>query len=166
MQIIGVDECAAAGVTFSCHRMPNGEERYRVAYGPASYALVVMPKDVPGAWQNAHFHGGRLLQPGEGEIPGIIELTVVHQGWIAYAELDPVGSRSVRLYQADEYYVSRPGVVHNVYMCRGAVTSTVKYGVPVPNEKGADWYAAEGEFDAWTKSLVEAEIFRLAQRVP
>jgi hypothetical protein len=166
-QTLSHAECLALGMRFPANEMDNGERRFRLmAPDGSGYIRVVMPQGITGGWQNAHYHGGRMLAESEPALlAGVTELCIVQSGQVAYAEQTPLGERVLRLYGPGEHWVMRPGVAHNVFMFPGAVTHTVKYGTDVPNpEKGADWYPAPESFDVWTKSLREEYILANALR--
>ena len=145
-------ECEALGIKFPCSQMDNGEYRFRLM-GPdnSGYVRTVMP-DSDRGWQNSHFH------------KGIYETFVVQSGWIGVVYLLPDGIRKVSVLRMNDVWTFQPGCSHNIYMSAGAVTHTVKHGTNVgnPAKNGADWYDASADFDAWSKSLSEADIFRLA----
>ena len=166
-KVLTPDQCAAFGVKFGGRVMENGEMRFSANFANGSdYIQTVMAPDQQGAWQNSHYHGGRILLPGEPPLAkGIIELIIVHSGWVAAADLLPDGTRMLNVYSRGEMWISRPGIPHNVYQ-RG-VTHCIKYGEPVgnPEKNGADWWPAPQDFDDWTKTLTEDAIFQFAKKV-
>ena len=151
-----VAECEALGIKSPCNQMDNGEYRFRLM-GPdnSGYIRTVMPATDKG-WQNSHFH------------KGIYETIVVQKGWIGVVDLLPDGTRKVAVRKANDVWTSHPEHPHNIYMAAGAVTHCVKHGDDVgnPAKNGADWYEAPADFDTWSKSLTEADIFRLAGLLP
>ena len=151
-----VAECEALGMKFPANQMDNGEYRFRMM-GPdnSGYIRTVMPETDKG-WQNSHFH------------KGIYETIVVQKGWIGVVDLLPDGTRKVAVRKANDVWTSHPEHPHNIYMAAGAVTHCVKHGDDVgnPAKNGADWYEAPAGFDAWSKSLTEEDIFRLAGLLP
>ena len=160
------DLCALLGIKLAGRKMDNGELRFKVsAPSGAAYILTAMADEQDGAWQNAHYHGGKLLSPGEPSLKiGITELILVESGWVASADLMPNGEHEIKLCKPGDVWISRPGIAHNIYQ-RG-VTHCLKYGVPVGNHdeqrKGDDWWPAPKDFNDWTKSLSEDDIHRLA----
>ena len=145
-------ECEALGINFPCSQMDNGEYRFRLMGSDNSgYIRTVMP-DSDHGWQNAHYH------------KGVMEVVVVQAGWVGVADLLPNGTRKVRVFWKNDMWMFHPGYSHNIYMPAGAVTHCIKHGDGVGNPKkdGADWYESPPDFDAWSKSLREADIFRLA----
>ena len=151
-----IDDCLAQGMKFANNQMDNGEYRFRLM-GPdnSGYIRTVMPATDKG-WQNSHYH------------KGIYETIVVQKGWISVVDLLPDGTRKVRVCQKNDVWTSQPETSHNIYMPAGAVTHCVKHGDDVgnPAKNGADWYEAPADFDQWSKSLSEADIFRLAGLLP
>lgn len=147
-----IAECEALGIKFPANMMDNGEYRFRLM-GPdnSGYIRTVMP-DSDRGWQNSHFH------------KGIYETIVVQSGWVGVVDLLADGTRKVRVCRKNDVWTSQPGHSHNIYMSAGAVTHCVKHGADVgnPAKNGADWYEAPADFDAWSKSLSEPDIFRLA----
>src|SRR3989344_3885500 len=149
---VTVAECEALGMKFPANQMDNGEYRFRVM-GPdnSGYIRTVMPSNDRG-WQNSHYH------------KGIRETIVVQTGWVGVADFCDLGITRIRVYKKNDVWTSQPGEAHNIYMPAGAVTHCVKHGDDVgnPAKNGADWYEAPADFDQWSKSLSEADIFRLA----
>ncbi|MDP3957993.1 MAG: hypothetical protein Q8Q36_00840 [bacterium] len=129
-------------------RMPNGEVRRRVrlADGTAIHHTVAPPGEAK--WQNAHFH------------KGVVETQVVIAGKMAVARIERDKGWRVCVYERGEVYTSFPSHIHNVYLFPGSVIATITYGEPVgdPNNKGNDWWAADADFDKWSKGLTEADI--------
>ena len=161
----GAKLCADFGMKLGGRLMDNGELRFSMnAKSGAAYILTAMATEQKGAWQNAHYHGGKLLSPGEPSLKmGIIELILVESGWVASADLMPNGERVIKMCKPGDVWISQPGIAHNIYQ-RG-VTHCLKYGAPVGNHdaqrNGADWWPAPKDFDDWTKSLSEDDIHRL-----
>lgn len=89
-------------------------------------------------------------------------MIIVQRGWVGTADLLPDGTRQMGVYERNQYWVSTPGIAHNIFSPPGSVTHCVKYGDDVVNpEKKSDWWPAPEDFDAWTKSfLTEADLFR------
>ncbi len=160
---LAIADAEGLGMKFANSLMDNGEYRFRLMGADGSgYIRTVMPADRPGEWQNSHYHGGVLLD--EHSAPpkkGVIEMIIVQTRWVVTADLLPGGKRQLGLYRRNEFWVSQPGIAHNIYMPRGSVTHCVKYGDDVVNPaKNSDWYPAPDDFDVWTKSLDEAAIFK------
>ena len=87
----------------------------------------------------------------------------MQSGWIGVVELLPDGKRKVGVCKKGDIWTSHPEISHNIYMPAGAVTHCVKHGDDVINpDKGSDWFPAPKDFDLWSKSLSEEDIFRLA----
>ncbi len=157
-----LDDCNAQGVKFAGREMDNGELRFSVNAGDGSaYIRTVMLPGQEPAWQNSHYHGGEILKPGQPELQkGVVELILVQSGWVVAADLLPDGTPMLNLFEVGEYWISQPGVPHNIF--QAGVTHCLKYGEPVgnPEKNGADWYPAPEGFDAWTRSLTQEEIFK------
>lgn len=147
-----IAECEALGMKFPASQMDNGEYRFRVM-GPdnSGYIRTVMPANNCG-WNNAHYH------------KGIVETVIVQRGWVGIAKLLLDRKFSIAVLRESNIWVSHPGEAYNIYMSAGTTLHTVKYGAYVgnPAKNGADWYEAPPDFDTWSKSLTEADIFRLA----
>jgi hypothetical protein len=168
---LSAEDAATLGYKFSGRQMDNGELRFsinnvdtesRKADGSA-YILTIMPPGQAPAWQNAHYHGGKLLAKGDKPLTaGIAELILVKSGFVVSADQDQNGKRTLGLYEPGESFVSQPGVPHNIF--QAGTTHCIKFGEPVGNfdeqRKGADWWPAPDEFDAWTKSFEMAGIFK------
>ena len=148
-----VADCESLGMKMPCNQMDNGEYRFRMMSSSdgSGYIRTVMPDNDRG-WQNAHYHGG------------VMETIIVQEGWVASADLLPSGERKITIFKKNDVWTSRPGHAHNIYMPAGAVTHCIKHGQDVgnPEKNGADWYPAPEDFDSWSKSLSEEDIFRLA----
>ncbi len=146
-----VAECEVLGIKTPCNQMDNGEYRFRMmAPDGSGYIRTAMPENDCG-WQNGHHHGG------------VMETVIVQSGWIGVVELLPDGKRKVGVCKKGDIWTSHPEISHNIYMPAGAVTHCVKHGDDVINpDKGSDWFPAPKDFDLWSKSLSEEDIFRLA----
>lgn len=151
MPKLNLEEMAQHGASVGGEQMDNGELRFRLMVNGSGYIWTQPPVDQLPAWQNGHFH------------KGVYETYIVQTGQMAMA-FDHKGERVVRLYQAGDVVTTELNVPHNVYLYAGAGIHTVKHGVPVGNSEkgGADWYPADSDFDAWSKSLDEALIEELA----
>lgn len=161
----------ADGTMFLRRQMDNGEFRDSiVGVDKSSYIRTSMPASAKGAWQNSHYHG--MLADVSTDIedparPGVRESITVIQGWLGGVELLPSGAKIVKVYKKNQTFFTIPGIAHNFYQASGTVTHCCKYGDEVGNpdeqRKGADWWPAPADFDAWCKSLTEDDIFRLAK---
>jgi mannose-6-phosphate isomerase-like protein (cupin superfamily) len=116
----------------------NGELRERVRF-PGEDACI-RTSDSEAGWQNAHSHRETSEQ------------YVVREGRICFVELDEGGVLHGRIYEAGETFTTTPGRAHNLYVFKGAVFLTTKFGGAIK-----DWDASP-ELDALTKPLTEAEI--------
>ena len=129
-------------VAITGKRMPNGEVRRRVKFADDT-ALHYTIAPLNTEWQNAHFH------------KGLTEVQLVISGKMAVVRCDSQG-RSIEFFMPGEVCVSSPWHVHNVYLYPGSVLATITYGKPIgdPSRKGNDWWAADAEFEAWSKQQV------------
>lgn len=136
-------EAQKRGISTHYEIMPNGESRYRLMGGDGSGYIRTESNKV-GEWQKSHVH--TKLQ----------EMYIVQTGWMAIAECihDTI---SLKIYTSGQWVVSRPGIIHNVYLPANTIIHTVKFGEIIPN----DWDASP-ECDAQTKSLSESDIQRLS----
>ena len=142
----------AAGVAVASQVMDNGEARHRMMCEGNKQGYILTVAGSEGGWQNAHYHGGNR------------EFYAVVTGWMAFADIYE-GQPRIRVIGPDDGEVcSQPGVPHNVYLPPGGAIHTVKWGTAVgnPEKNGADWFPAPEDFNAWTKSLAEDDIHRLA----
>lgn len=148
---LSVEEMAEHGAVANGEEMDNGELRFRLMVNGSGYIWTQPPADQLPAWQNSHFH------------KGVFETYIVQTGQMAMASLHE-GKRVVKVYGAGAVVTTELDVPHNLYLYPGSGIHTIKHGVPVgnPERGGADWYPADEDFDAWTKSLDEENIKALA----
>lgn len=132
--------------------MDNGQTRRRVRMGDV--AVTITTTEVAG-WEESHLHRG------------LRESYTVIKGRMGFSfeSLEEDGERGVMLLEPGDTVSSNPGAAHNVYLYAGTTIGVFVYGEPVgnPDKKGNDWWPAQDDFDAWSKSLSEADIERLSQ---
>jgi hypothetical protein len=136
------------GLDMASKEMPNGEERYSVKMLDGSGWILTLAGET-GGWQNAHYH------------KGVRETYIVQFGWLAFATCDEHSVYHLNIYRPGGVVTATPGEQHNVYLPSGALVHTVKHGASVgnPAKKGNDWWDARPNFDQWSKSLDEQEIY-------
>jgi len=148
------EEMRALGVAIDGRVMENGEKRYSLKVGQQGYIWTEPPAGEQPKWQNAHHH------------KGLRETYIVERGKIAlaYRLLDYEPAGLIQVFGPGEIFTNHPGEDHNVYLFAGSAIHTVQHGEPVPNPaktSKVDWYDADPDFDAWSKSLTEADMERL-----
>jgi len=142
---INTEDLASYGIILNHEKMENGELRFRLMGKDGSgYIRTVAGKQ--GAWQNSHYH------------KQIMETYIVQSGWMALAELLN-GKLKLHVLRPGEIVTTKPGVVHNIYLPKGAVIHTVKHGKCTAE----DWNPSE-EFDKQTKKISEKEIFQMINK--
>jgi len=141
--VLDESEAQKLGIKSNYRIMPSGEKRFGlVARDGSAYNRTEAPED-GAAWQNSHMHSA------------IKEMYIVQKGFIVFAELEN-GQLKLKKMDKNDYYMSRPGVPHNVYMADGAVTHCVKYG----ETDKSDWIPST-ELDALTKHLFADKDFSI-----
>lgn len=154
LQILNNEDCKKKGIEFDGRKMPNGEYRFKLSskFDGSSYIRTEMTSDVPGAWQNAHFH------------KGIVETYVVQEGWIASA-----GQKNeevkVKIYKSGEVFTTEIGIAHNIFMSPGTTIHTIKHGkvgddFGNPEKGGTDWWPALN-LDVESKKITEENLLKL-----
>ncbi len=151
-----LDEMRKSGVAIDGRIMDNGETRISLKVGQRGYIWTEPSTYKAPKWQNAHHH------------KGLRETYIVERGKIALAYVHRMSPAIkyclVQVFEQGQIFTNQPGEDHNVYLFAGAAIHTVQHGEPVPNPKktsGVDWYEADADFDAWSKSLSETDITRL-----
>lgn len=124
-------------ITTKHELMPNGERRFRLRKDDGT-AYIRTEASSESGWQTSHFHSQ------------VLETYIVQSGWMAFAEL--IGeSLSLRIYEPGQSVISRPEVVHNVFLSSNAVIHTVKHGTAFGNDRLTDFRTEA--FDIITKAL-------------
>jgi hypothetical protein len=116
-------------VNINARTMPNGEKRVYL-HGPkrTCAVLTLAPKNIAPGWQNAHSH--EVIQ----------EMYFVISGKVNFVHLDKDGEYIENTYSAGDHFLASIGIPHNVYMHKGAIIFTVKFGKDLPEH---DWKASE-----------------------
>lgn len=132
---------------FAVHeKMANGEIRFRLRKSDGT-AYIRTEAGLTSGWQNSHFH------------EHVLETYIVQSGWIAFAELID-SELFLCIYGANESVVSRPGIIHNVYLPSHAVIHTVKHGLVSGDDRCTD--ARTKAFDKVTHALDAEQEIRAA----
>jgi len=147
MERIPPDDISRYGMNTNHERMDNGELRFRLMSTDGSGYIRTVAGE-KGAWQNSHSHAY------------VLETYVVQSGWMVLAEFQN-GKLVPELLEPGKAVTTRIGIVHNVYLPRGAVIHTVKHGIA----QQKDWIPSD-DFDKMTKPLSEQELLKIVGRTP
>lgn len=124
-------------------QMDNGETRHSATCSGGSAFIRTTAALGDPEWQNAHHHKHTS------------EFYVVVTGWMAVAEQRPEGQYDINVFRPGQWYMSRPGLDHNILVKPGADIDTHKFLVSQigQDDKPSDWYDADPVFDRWSKAL-------------
>jgi hypothetical protein len=111
------------GITTCHNRTPEGELRFRLKKSDGT-AYIRTEAEI-GGWQQSHFHRH------------VLETYVVQSGWMALGELVS-GELRLAIVEPGQVVTTRPNVIHNVYLPKGAVIHTVKHGSAVEDDREID----------------------------
>lgn len=126
------------GIILRCNEMENGERRYRII--GADQSAYIRTESDQSCWENSHYHNF------------CHERYIVQKGYIYICYFDNNELKVNKLQEGDTMVI-KPHIVHNVYVTKGAVTHTVKYGICY--EK--DWNESL-EMDSLVKTLTEEDL--------
>lgn len=110
------------GISITGDEMDNGEIRFRMMSEASSYIRV----DSCNAdnWQNAHYHSEQK------------EFFFIEKGAAIVVTLEDQ-KKVINHYSSGEFFVVAPMIPHNVFMEKGSISHTIKWGgtpdwVPFP----------------------------------
>jgi hypothetical protein len=138
------------GITTFHNEMDNGELRFRLKSRSdgTAYIRTVSQR---GAWQESHKH------------LNLRETYVVQSGWMGYVEIQN-GTCVFRICREGEIFTTQPGVIHSVYLPKGAVIHTVKHGKGSGEDRVVD--SETKKLDEQLKSVDESELLRRPSSSP